>query len=326
MFKPILTPRDIAERYHRFLPEEIRSYLKGRGIPATLIDRQLLGWDGKRIRIPIFGRTPGEVLGFRYAKPPALLFGAPEMESDEKLGPELYGWETLARQPHRVVICEGEFDRLVLEARGFPAVCSAAGAATFLEEWVPYFGEIKHVFLCFNRSAASNGATKKVQQVLPSARIAKLPADVDEGGTVTDFFVTLERTQLDFEIILAAAAAAEGNPDDRPPQVREFRPVHRTLRRRAERIRNAVPLHEVVSQLTHLQAGDGHLVGHCPFHDDGSLSFSVYPQTDTYACSVCRAEGDVVKFLMDKESMTFGQALEALERFEFTHELYGTGS
>jgi len=32
----------------------------------------------------------------------------------------------------------------------------------------------------------------------------------------------------------------------------------------------------------------------------------------------------VVTFLMDKESMTFGQALEALERFEFTHELYGT--
>jgi len=34
--------------------------------------------------------------------------------------------------------------------------------------------------------------------------------------------------------------------------------------------------------------------------------------------------GDVVMFLMNKESMTFGQALEYLERFEFTHELYGT--
>jgi DNA primase len=324
MFKPIVTPRDIAERYHRFLPEEVRSYLKGRGVPATVIDRQLLGWDGKRITIPIFRRTPGEVLGFRYAKPPALLFGAPDMESDEKLGPELYGWETLARQPHRVVICETELDRLVLEARGFPAVCSAAGAATFLEEWVPHFADIRHVFVCFNRSAASNVAAKKMQPILPSARIAKLPAEVGEGGTVTDFFVTLERTQLDFEIVLAAAAA-KGDADDRPPQVREFRPVHQVLRRRAERIKKAVPLHEVVSQFTHLQAGGGHLVGHCPFHDDSSLSFSVYPETDTYVCSACGAEGDVVKFLMDKESMTFGQALEMLERFEFTHELYGSG-
>lgn len=326
MFKPILTPRDIAERYHRCLPEEVRSYLKGRGIPATVIGRQLLGWDGKRITIPVFGREGGEVLGFHYAKPPAFLFGNPEMESDKKLAPEIYGWETLARQPHRVVVCEGELDRLVLEARGFPAVTLVAGADTFLEEWGPHFAEIRHVFICFNRSTASDAAAKKVQQVLPSARIAKLPAEVGEGGTVTDFFVTLERTQLDFEIILAAAAAAEGDPDDRPPQVREFRPVHRALRRRAERIRNAVLLHEVVSQFTHLQAGGGHLVGHCPFHDDGSLSFSVYPETDTYTCSVCGAEGDVVKFLMDKESMTFGQALEALEAFEFTHELYGTGS
>src|SRR5439155_96626 len=120
-----LTPRDIAERYHRFLPDEVRSYLKGRGIPATVIGRQLLGWDGTRITIPIFDREGGEVLGFRYAKPPVFLFGNPEMEQDE-LAPELYGWETLARQPHRVVICEGEFDRLVLEARGFPAVTSTA--------------------------------------------------------------------------------------------------------------------------------------------------------------------------------------------------------
>src|ERR1043165_8612614 len=128
MFKPILTPRDIAERYHRFLPEEIRSYLKGRGVPATLIDRQLLGWEGKRITIPIVAPLPGEVLSFRYARPDALLSGAPVMESDVDAKPELYGWETLARQPHRAVICEGELERLALEARGFPAVTSTAGA------------------------------------------------------------------------------------------------------------------------------------------------------------------------------------------------------
>src|SRR5437870_3527422 len=106
MFKPILTPRDIAERYHRCLPEEIRSYLKCRGIPSTIIDCRLLGWDGKRITIPILGHTPREVIGFRYAKPPALFFGSPEMESDKNATSELYGWETLARTPHRVVICE----------------------------------------------------------------------------------------------------------------------------------------------------------------------------------------------------------------------------
>ena len=325
MLQPILTPRDIAERYNRCLPEEIRSYLKGRGIPATVIDRQLLGWDGKRITIPIFGESSRDVIGFRYARPPELLDGPPEMESDRKLGAELYGRDTLGRQPHRVVICENEFDRLVLDARGFPAVASTDGVDTFLAEWVPYFAGIKNVFICFNRSAASDRAAEKVQQVLPSSRIAKLPAAVGERGSVTDFFVTCAQTELDFEIVLAAAASGDG-ATEQPPEVRELRPGDRALRKRAERVKKAVRLHEVVSQFTHLQASDGHLVGHCPFHDDGSLSFSVYTQTDTYTCSTCDAKGHVVQFLMDKESMTLGQAIEALERFEFTHEIYGTGS
>ena len=326
MFKPILNPRDIAERYNRFLPEEIRSYLKGRGIPSTIIDCRLLGWDGKRISIPIFGYTPREVIGFRFAKPPALLFGAPEMESDKDATPEICGRETLARQPHRVVICEGEFDRLVLEARGFPAVTSTAGADTFLPQWAEYFEGIKDVFICFNHLIASDVAAKKVQEILPKARIAKLPPEVGEGGTISDYFVSLEGRERDFEIVLAGASGLRDDASGQPAVIPAVQPKDRSQRRRAERVRKAVPLHEVVFEFTNLQASDGKLVGHCPFHDDNSRSFSVYPETDTYRCSVCGADGDVVKFLMDKESMTFGQALEALEAFEFTHELYGTGS
>jgi hypothetical protein len=326
MFKPILTPRDIAERHHRFLPEEIRSYLKGRGIPSTIIDCRLLGWDGKRITIPIFGHASREVIGFRYAKPPALLFGNPEMESDKNATSELYGWETLARIPHRIVICEGEFDRLVLEARGYPAVTSTAGVSAFLPEWAEYFEGIKDVFICFNRSIASDAAAKKVQAIIPRARIAWLPTDVGESGTITDYFLALEKMGRDFEILLAAASGITTDAGARPMATPVFQPKDKSQRRRADRVRKDVPLHEVVFEFTNLQASDGRLVGHCPFHNDGSRSFSVYPETDTYACSVCGVEGDVVKFLMDKESMTFGQALEALERFEFTHELYGTGS
>jgi CHC2 zinc finger len=323
MFKPILTPRDIAERFNRFLPEEIRSYLKGRGIPATIINCRLLGWDGKRITIPIFGESTREVIGFRYAKPPALLFGEPEMESDGNVTPELYGWETLARTPHRVVICEGEFDRLVLEARGYPAAASTAGADTFLPEWAEHFDDITDVFICFNRSIGSDAAAKKVQELLPQARIARLPADVGEGGTISDYFVALERTQRDFEILLASAPGVT-DTGEKPVAIPAFQPKDKSQRKRADRVRKAVPLHAVVFEFTNMQASDGKLVGHCPFHDDHSRSFSVYPETGTYRCSICHAEGDVVKFLMDKESMTFGQALEVLEAFEFTHELYGS--
>src|ERR1043165_2289298 len=318
MLKPILTPRDVAERYHRMLPEEIAAYLKARGIPATIIGRQLLGWNGERITIPIFAGTTREVLGFRYAKSPFAADNTPEMLSDEELGPHIYGLETLARQPHRVVVCDGELERLVLEARGFPAVTSTAGADVFLEEWAEHFAGIDQVFVCFRRRAAEG--VVNVRKALPQAGIAKLPAELGDDGTATDFFIGMERTPLDFEIVLADAASVQNSRDHRP-RVREFRAVHPSLQRRAERVREAIPLHEIAGRFTHLQAQKRCLIGHCPFHDDSSRSFSVCPDTDTYACSVCGAEGDVVKFMMDKESITYGQALEVLERFQFTDDL-----
>lgn len=322
MFNPLLTPRDIAERYHRFMPDEIRQYIKGRGVPATFIDRQLLGWNGERVTIPIFGRSLNEVRGFRYAKVPDDAFATPEISSDPDAKPDIYGWETLAREPHRIVICDDEFDRLVLEARGFPAVALTGGPGTFAPEWAAHFQPIPHVFICFRRTAESEALARDVQRMLPKARLVRLPAEAGDG-TITDFFVGLQRTQLDFEVLLASAIAAVDDLADRPPTIREFRPVHRSLQRRAERIRTRVPLHEIVSECTRLQAAGGRLVGHCPFHDDSSASFAVYPARNTYSCSGCGAEGDVILFLMNKESMTLGQALNALERFEITHELHG---
>lgn len=320
MFK-INWQRVRAEKLHRFLPDDVRDYLKDRGIPSTIIELHLLGWDGERVTIPIFGRELGEILGYRYAKVPADLSDRPEMVSEPGAKPELYGWEALARNPRRVVICEGEFDRLVLEAHGYPAVASTSGAETFLKEWVPYFEGVKHIYICFGRDATRGGAPENIKSLLPAARIVTLPA---EAENVTDFFVRLERTRVDFEVLLASAEAAEGGgTDDEPPvPIRAFRPYQKKLARRAEQAKRAVPLHEIAALFIDLRAEGGRLVGHCPFHDERSPSFNVYPKTDTYYCLGCEAQGDVLQFLMNKESMTFRQALEALERFEFTHELF----
>jgi DNA primase len=322
MLNIINWPRVRAEKFHNFLPEEIRSYLKSRGIPATIIEGHLLGWNGERITMPIFGENRRKVLGFRYAKSPTDISDTPEVISDSDLGVQLYGLDRLLRKPSRVVICDGEFNRLVLEANDFAAVCSTGGADVFLEEWAPYFEGVKQVFICFNRDRAGEAAVKNVQAILPHARIMKLPACALD---VTDFFVFQEKTKLDFEILLANASMDENDPSDTPPTVREFRPLLKSVRTRAERLRRAIKLHDVVEQFATLQARGKRLVAHCPFHDDRELSFSVYPTTNTYACSRCGAKGDVVQFLMDKESMTFSEALDALEGFEFTREIYGTG-
>jgi len=60
---------DLARRFHRELPEGIRAYLNGRGIPNEMIDLSLIGWNGWRITIPIFN-CDGELAFFKQAKDP----------------------------------------------------------------------------------------------------------------------------------------------------------------------------------------------------------------------------------------------------------------
>ena len=120
---------ELARKFHADLPERIRQYLKGRSIPDESIDLNLIGWNGWRITIPIFGRN-GKVLFFKQAKDPEDKGDSPKMIAWPKGHLELYGRENLNDKPAQIIICEGEFDRLVLEANGFKAVTSTAGART----------------------------------------------------------------------------------------------------------------------------------------------------------------------------------------------------
>jgi len=317
--------REVAERYHRDLPANIRRYLNDRGIPDETVDKHLLGWSGRRITIPVFGKN-GEVLQFRYAKSPEDMSDAPKVLSELGADLELYGRDTLARKQNRVIICEGEFDRLVLEARGFKAVTSTGGANAFRSKWTSCFENVRRIYICFDRDQAGKEGAKRVQSYLPEAKIVTLPADVGDKGDVTDFFVTLGRTPLDFEILLAEAAAADDSKDVTPPKTNPLRPAGRALLRRAEWARKHVPLAKIVANYTDLHASGGRFLVRCPFHEEKSASFTVYPVTNTYHCFGCGRNGDAIEFLMTKESMTFKDALEALERFHLTHELFGTAA
>ena len=59
----------LARRFHSDLPDRIRQYLNGRGIPDEMIDLNFIGWNGWRITIPIFNRE-GKIEFFKQAKDP----------------------------------------------------------------------------------------------------------------------------------------------------------------------------------------------------------------------------------------------------------------
>jgi len=48
----------------------------------------------------------------------------------------------------------------------------------------------------------------------------------------------------------------------------------------------------------------------CPFHDDTTPSLKIYPETNTYHCFGCGANGDVIQFIQDHEKLTKYEALK----------------
>jgi DNA primase len=166
----------LAAEYHAALPGRLREYLNARGIPDRVIDAFVLGYDGRRITIPITNRD-GDVACFKLAKDPADIGRSPKMLATRGAHLELYGWEEVLRKPERLVICEGEFDRLVLQAQNFPAVTSIGGAGTFRPEWASDFEAIPNVYLCFDRDVAGRQGALKDPDPAGSAARARREAD-----------------------------------------------------------------------------------------------------------------------------------------------------
>jgi DNA primase len=80
-----------------------------------------------------------------------------------------------------------------------------------------------------------------------------------------------------------------------------------------DKVRDAVDFADLVGQRTELRrAGVNRLTGLCPFHDERTPSFGIDPVEKVYHCFGCGAGGDVFTFVMETESVGFGEALELL--------------
>jgi DNA primase len=83
-----------------------------------------------------------------------------------------------------------------------------------------------------------------------------------------------------------------------------------------ERVKEGADIVEVVSAYTDLRRSGTRFSGLCPFHDERTPSFSVDPAGKLYHCFGCGVGGDVIKFVEEKEGLSFPDAVEALaERY-----------
>jgi DNA primase len=79
-----------------------------------------------------------------------------------------------------------------------------------------------------------------------------------------------------------------------------------------ERTKEAADIVEVVSAYTDLRRSGTRFTGLCPFHDERTPSLSVDPAGKLYHCFGCGVGGDVIKFVEEKEGLSFPDAVEAL--------------
>jgi DNA primase len=81
-----------------------------------------------------------------------------------------------------------------------------------------------------------------------------------------------------------------------------------------EKVRTSTDLVSLVSETVTLQpmGGGREYKGLCPFHGDHTPSMVVYPERQSFRCWACQTGGDCFEFVMQRDKVSFREALEAL--------------
>ncbi len=81
----------------------------------------------------------------------------------------------------------------------------------------------------------------------------------------------------------------------------------------AEQVKGSVDIVSVVGEHVRLRrSGAYRYMGLCPFHNEKTASFTVHATHQFYKCFSCGAGGDVFKFVMEIEGLSFYEALKSL--------------
>ncbi len=77
-----------------------------------------------------------------------------------------------------------------------------------------------------------------------------------------------------------------------------------------EEIRSQVNIVDVVSQFVQLKQSGKNLFGLCPFHEERTPSFSVSEDKQIFHCFSCGRGGNVFKFIMELQNVSFPEAVK----------------
>ncbi|MCA9389826.1 DNA primase [candidate division WWE3 bacterium] len=81
-----------------------------------------------------------------------------------------------------------------------------------------------------------------------------------------------------------------------------------------EKVREKADIVEFIGKFTKLTATGKNFKGVCPIHNEKTASFFVRPDRGLWYCFGCQKGGDIFNFLMEKENLPFGEALQVLAK------------
>lgn len=121
---------------------------------------------------------------------------------------QLHPWTALASNKPMVILCEGEFDMMVLDQRGFNAVTQTAGANGWNPEFAPLFRN-RVVYVAYDNDEAGRlGAVAVGRSLLQhgiSVYQVQWPSFMQNKEDHVDYFVKYKQQASDYQLLLKQA-------------------------------------------------------------------------------------------------------------------------
>lgn len=207
--------------------EALISDLTGsRGLWVHTLAAFSIGWDSGRkcYTIPVRDAS-GELINVRRYNPRPRPGRRKIWGVEGHNGAHLFPIDVVSQD--FIIICEGEWDAIVTNQYGFPAITRTASAITWKRDWDHLF-EGKIVYLCHDHDAAGHEANRKVglalNGVASEIRVIKLPYPYREkdGRDLTDYWLDHDGDPQEFKRLLEEASEfdpnlAQADPEDLGP-------------------------------------------------------------------------------------------------------------
>lgn len=314
--------------------EEVCRWLREkRGLADATLKKYEIGWDPKRQRntIPIRDDRGNAVNVRLYnAKKDPKIINYTEGRYKYGSPARLYGLDELAKyQGKQIVLCEGEWDRLILQQEGFMAVTGTHGAGVFRPEWCAHFRG-KDVVILYDCDREGQAAARNI--VLRALRTAgassvknvvlPLKGDKDDKD-VTDYFHKRGLTAADLQKLIDETPPHSYEAEDRPEEVLHLESFTEIERKELidKKIRCEITVCGETSEAFH--AVEEFRITFCPrmqkggcFECRGAMEPAVIPRSAQEYIGSCMSTNVQLKAMLREYACKYGQkpSIEILRR------------